>query len=194
MDNSVPQAFIFMKIGDYGGECLEDILERKQRERELDEKKRMFWGYSGTLVYPSTQAQPFSKKWVKKQGSIRLLMAQTDSNPRRKARRTIEYKNYSVDKKANEKDWKPLPPGVVVTYNNLALVIDEIEPVCLPIDLRDFEVGIGPSKGCDAAQYVRNQNSKACLLKARSRYDGPSVPITITYSACLKPPYAVFLR
>ena len=30
MDNSEPKAFIFMKVGDYGGECLEGILERKE--------------------------------------------------------------------------------------------------------------------------------------------------------------------
>ena len=198
MDNSDPKdAFIFMKVGDYGKECLEGILERKQRERELDEKKRIFWGYSGTLVYPSTQAQPFSEKWVKKQGSIHLLMAQTDSNPRRKARRTIEYKKYSVDKKADEKDWKPLPPGVVVTYNNLALVLDEIIKLTPPLelDLRNYEVGIGPSCGDDAAKYQK-RSGKGCFVKAESTYDGPDAPetVTIKYQARLKFPYAVFLR
>ena len=62
MDNSVPQAFIFMKVGDYGEECLEDILERKQRERELDEKKRMFWGYSGDACLPKHTGSALFKK------------------------------------------------------------------------------------------------------------------------------------
>ena len=200
MDNSMPQAFIFMKVGDYGGECLEDILERKQRERELDEKKRIFWGYGSRLhsnhyggpLHPIEQVQPFAKEWDKELGSIEVLMQRTNSNPKIRSAPISEAKEYSADRRK----WKPLPSGTKVTYNNLALVLDEIRECHFHLDLEEFKVGArnSDSYGKSAAEYLKDQTDKGCLVEAESKYPGPAVEACITYRAYLKHPYAVFLR
>ena len=64
----------------------------------------------------------------------------------------------------------------------------------MELNLRQFEVGKGPSKGTNATDYLVGQTSKACLVKAGSTDGRPAVPILIAYQARLKPPYAVFLR
>ena len=50
MDNSKPQAFIFMKVGSHGCEKLHEILDRKKIE--LKEAGMIFWGYGGTVLNP----------------------------------------------------------------------------------------------------------------------------------------------
>ena len=84
MDNSKPkEAFIFMKVGDYGGECLEEILERKNRE--LREGGKDFLGLRRDVFYsssPQKQVQPFVERWVKKQDSIEVLMERTKLQPK----------------------------------------------------------------------------------------------------------------
>ena len=185
MDNSGPKAFIFMKVGYSTGETIDHILERKQRE--FDDAGKIFWGYGGSTVRPRTQAQPFAEEWVLKQGSIRVLMALTESKFNSKL---PPAKQYSKD----EECWKPLPKGICVTGSGFALVLDEITQLDMELNLRQFEVGKGPSKGTNATDYLVGQTSKACLVKAGSTDGRPAVPILIAYQARLKPPYAVFLR
>ena len=84
MDNSVPDAFIFMKVGDYGGECLEGILERKKRE--LGEGKDDFLGLRrerGSL-HPTEQVQRFVERWDEGHGPIEVLMSLTQIQPKRR--------------------------------------------------------------------------------------------------------------
>ena len=53
MNESVPDAFIFMKVGNHASENFDAILERKNRERER--AGCIFWGYSGACL-PSPDA------------------------------------------------------------------------------------------------------------------------------------------
>ena len=211
MDNSKPkEAFIFMKVGDYGAECLEGIIERKNREREKEGK--MFWGYGETSFIPfnpKRQVQPFVKKWLKKQDSIEVLMERTPSNPKEPdydgRKKENQKKKYSADDSVDEKNWCCFSPEIR-TDSIRALVLDEIRACHMHIDLRDYKVGIDPSKGEYAIDYLAfrgmkkltgktHRRDKGCLVKAKSRKRGiREVQICITYRAYLKHPYAVFLR
>ena len=206
MDNQPPKAFIFMKVGDYGGECLEGIIERKNREWEKEGK--VFWGYGGTLLHPTDQVQPFAKRWEKEQDSIEVLMERTSSNPKRDydgRKKENLKKKYSVD----EKSWCLIPPEIC-TDSMRALVLDEIRACHMHIDLRDYKVvtdpDTDPSKGEYAIDYLAfvgmkkltgktGRKDKGCLVKAKSRKRGiGEAQICITYQARLKFPYAVFLK
>lgn len=191
MDNSKPKAFIFMKVGPYGDECLNCILERKQRELE-GPKNKIFWGYGGPGLLDPKRVQCFARESEKKQGFIQLLMQKTYSNPKPdQENASLVKEEYSID----EKKWKCIPPGIV-TDSSYALVLGEIEPVHMELDRRQFKVGIGPSKGCNAAKYGgRDRFDKVCLVAAKSTYKGPERrKLLVKYRARLLPPYAVFLR
>lgn len=191
MDNSKPEAFIFMKVGWHGGKSLEKILRRKKNE--LNEAGKIFWGYGGTVLHPTNQVQPFAKEWVKKQGSIEVLMEVVGNNsgagpPAGTA------KQFAV---SDKELWKRIPKGIK-TGGKHALVLDEIMELTTPLklDLRDYEVGIGPSKGKkNAADYLSYRTDKAALVEAqstRNRSKEPK-PVLIKYRARLLCPYAVFL-
>ena len=72
MNDQLPEALIFMRVGNHAGETFESILARKKREYE--EAGKIFWGYGGTTLHPTKHVQPFAKMWVEKKGSIRIVM------------------------------------------------------------------------------------------------------------------------
>ena len=189
MDNSKPEAFIFMKVGWHGGKPLEKILRRKKNE--LNEAGKIFWGYGGTVLHPTNQVQPFAKEWVKKQGCIEVLMEVVGNNsgtgpPAGTA------KQFAV---SDKELWKRIPKGIK-TGGRHALVLDKIRECELELDLRDYKVGIGPSKDeKNAADYLRYRTDKAALVEARSKRNRPKEPkcVSIKYRARLLCPYAVFL-
>lgn len=183
-----PQAFIFMRVGSHAGESFEDILERKQRE--LREAGMIFWGYGGPTLHPIRQVQPFAKLWVQREGSVQILMQPIDS---RADPDILPANEFSVD----GIKWEPLPSGVVVTGSRYAVVLDEIKPGQLDLDLAEFEVGIGPSRGRNAALYMRGRVDKGCLVATQSATGDGDVhqgPITIGFQARVLDPYAVMLR
>ena len=201
MDNSVPDAFIFMKVGPHGGETLDEILDRKNRE--LKKAGMIFWSYGekGPL-HPTEQVQRFVKRWVKEVDYIEVLMEPI------KARSLFgpaagTAKSYSV--KENREEEESIPEGILTAPPH-ALVLGEIRRCDLKLELRDYEVGIGDSERTNATQYLAFRGmkkqtgrmrgaDKGCLVKANSSYDGrdaPKAKVHIRYRACLLPPYAVF--
>ena len=126
----VPQAFIFMRVGHHAGEGLDDILARKQRECRAD--GRSFWGYGGSTLHPTKAVQPFARLGEANEGAMRVLMAPTKS---RTAPRILPAREFSVDGST----WEPLPAGAAVTGSRYALVLDEIEPISLNLDLGNFD-------------------------------------------------------
>ena len=178
-----------MKVGPQSGESLESILERKQQEIAV--AGRTFWGYGGSVLHPINQVQPFAEKWVQQEGAIRMLMAPTVSNSKTdpRIRPAIEF---SVDRHK----WEPLPSGIVVTVSRYAIILDEIKPVRLELDLSQFEVGIGPSRGRNAAKYIKAHVDKGCFVPAQtSTGDSDSLRqlVQIGWQARLVAPYAVFV-
>ena len=192
MDNSKLKAFIFMKVGPYGDECLNCILERKQRELKGPEKK-IFWGYGGPGLLDPEKVQCFAKEWEEKQGCIQLLMQKTYSHYKPdQINASLAKRKYSED----GKEWKCIPPGIV-TDSSYALVLDEIEPVHMKLDRHEFNVGMGPKKGHNAAEYGGKgpRFDKVCLVAAEPTYGVPDRPkLIVEFQARLKHPYAVFLK
>ena len=188
MEFHPPQAFIFMRVGSHAGESFETILERKQRE--LQDAGRIFWGYGGTTLHPIKHVQPFAKLWVQKEGQINILMEPIDS---RADPDVLPANEFSIDGIT----WKPIPQGIVVTGSRYAIVLDEIKPGELNLNLGEFEVGIGPSRGRNAAGYVRGRVDKGCFVASLPEFELSGVqpqPITIGFQARLIDPYAVMLR
>ena len=159
MNIQTPEAFVFMRVGSHAGETFDQILERKQRE--LDAAGQIFWGYGGTTLHPIRQVQPFAKLWARDAGSIQILMQPITS---RADPDVLPAKEFSV----NGIEWEPLPSGIVVTGSRYAIVLDEIRPGQLDLDLRQFEVGIGPSRGRSAARYLKGRVDKGCLVATQS--------------------------
>ena len=190
MDNSKPQAFIFMKVGSHGCEKLHEILDRKKIE--LKEAGMIFWGYGGTVLNPQKQVQPFVERWVKEQDYIEVLMQPIESDSK-SGSRAGTAKLFAVNDKER---WKPIREGIK-TGSKHALVLEEIRRCDLKLNLRDYEVGIGPSEGKkNAAEYLKGRTDKGALVKvARSKHNRREKGdrVSIKYRARLKPPYAVFL-
>lgn len=183
-----PQAFIFMRVGSHAGESFDTILERKRQE--LDKAGMIFWGYGGTTLHPIRHVQPFAKSWIQEKGSIQILMQPIDS---RADPDVLPAKEFSID----GIEWEPLPQGVVVTGSRYAVVLDEIRPGQLDLDLGGFEVGIGPSRGRNAARYMKGRVDKGCLVATPStkvESDVEQKSICIGFQARLLEPYAVMLR
>lgn len=188
MENKLPESFVFMRVGNHAGENFASILERKRRE--FEDSGKIFWGYGGTTLHPIRHVQPFAKLRVQEGGSISLVMEYIDS----KADPDIlPAKEFSVD----GVQWEQIPDGICVTGSRYALVLDEIKPGELDLDLAKFQVGIGPSRGRNASSYVKGRVDKGCFIAADSTGEAPdaSRPIVkVQFQARLLDPYAVMLR
>lgn len=188
MENQQPQAFVFMRVGNHAGESFESILERKRRE--LEESGKIFWGYGGTTLHPIQHVQPFAKLRVQDGGSINIVMEPINSkaNPD-----ILPAREFSVD----GVKWEPIPSGICVTGSRYAIVLDEIKPGDLDLDLAKFQVGIGPSRGRNATDYLKGRVDKGCFVAADPTNEKPNTTgrlIKVQYQARLLEPYAVMLR
>ena len=182
----VPEAFVFMKVGNHAGETFEEILARKHEE--LVRAGMIFWGYGGSACHPLHQVQPFVRIHIKKHGSIYLLMEPVDS---RADPDLVPATEYSADGVT----WNPIPDGINVTGSRYALVLDEIQPGDLQIQPGDYEVGIGPSRGKSSSAYIQGRVDKACLVRsALDTPPQPSDPRHAKYLAKLKDPFSVLVR
>ena len=187
MSEKLPDSFIFMKVGNHAGESFDAILARKDRERER--AGCIFWGYGGTVCHPLMQVQPFARLYARQQGCIYLFMEPMDS----KSNPDIEpAREYSEDGAR----WHSLPEGISVIGSRYALVLDEIKPINFEIDLENYSVGIGYSRGRNAAEYIQGQVDKGCLTLASAPCSSTFQPLrkSIKFSAHLLVPYAVLLR
>jgi len=185
---ALPNAFVFMKVGNHANETWDAILSRKHLEFESD--GRIYWGYGGNTCHPTKHVQPFAEKAVQHSGRILLVMEPIDS----RAAPIIEpATQYSVD----GQEWHDLPKGAIVTGSKFALVLGEIQAGELDIPLNEYDVGVGPSRGNPAEDYVKGRTDKACLMRSGSpRTNEPNNESTrhTRYYAELIPPYAVFVQ
>jgi len=184
---AAPQAFVFMKVGNHAGESFEQILERKNQEFRAT--GRIFWGYGGSSCHPVTQVRPFARSVVEEHGSIFLLMEPIDS---RADPDIIPATQYSDDGVV----WKPIPKGIEVTGSRYALVLDEIIPGSLDIPTAEFVVGVGPSRGKRAEDYLKGRIDKACLYREPPAIAAAAEPRRkqIKFMAKLQEPYTVLLK
>jgi hypothetical protein len=144
---------------------------------------------SGGLLSVLGSRTPFARLYVKSEGCIYLLMEPIDS----KAAPDIDpAREYSDDGAT----WHPLPEGISVIGSRYALVLDKIEPTNIEINLEQYVVGIGHSRGKNASEYLQGRIDKGCLTaaSASSVSLGPALKKSIKFSAKLLEPYAVLLR
>lgn len=185
--NSIPECFVFMKVGKHARESLDFILERKQRE--LDATGKIFWGYGGGTCHPTKQVQPFCRSRILAgQTEIYLLMQSVNSLADPKIAPAREY---SVD----NVNWEPIPKGIQVTGSKYALVLDEIQPMNLELDPREYVVGIGDSAGKHAIDYLKGRVDKGCFERTGKVASHPVAKRhAIGLKARLQEPFAVFVR
>ncbi len=124
--------------------------------------------------------------YEKRLGVVYLLMEIIDSHAEPEI---LPAKEYSPD----GIQWKPVPDGINVLGSRYALVLDEIKPGDLDIWTGEYEVGIGPSRGKRAPQYLQGHVDKGCLVR-RTVLPLKSGKKRIGYRARLIDPYAVMLR
>lgn len=178
-----------MKVGNHAAESWEQILERKRRE--YTEAGQIFWGYGGNACHPINQVQPFAKLVLKEMDGVVLVMEYITSNADPDIVPATEYSKDGLE-------WEPIPKGIKVTGSRYALVLDEIQPGDLEINLTRYEVAVGPSAGKAAEAYLLGRTDKACFVKSREErvIEPPAAKHTrkANFFARLKAPYAVVLR
>jgi hypothetical protein len=179
-------SIIFMKVGRHAGETFEEILERKQREYERT--GMIFWGYGGGTMHPIQRVQPFARMRVQHGKSVSIVMEEIIS---RHPDTEVFATHYSRDGVS----WEAIPKDIQVRGSRYALVLNELHESSLDIDLRDYQVGAGPSEGALASTYLKGRVDKGCLEK-REVVDGSEASkiIRVRHAALLKDPFAVLLK
>ena len=187
MTEQLPEAFIYMKVGNHAGESFETILARKNREGV--QAGRIFWGYGGTVCHPLMQVQPFARLYAKRHGRIYLFMEPMDSQANPAIEPAREYSDDGVT-------WYPLPDGISVLGSKYALVLDTIQPRAVDIGIEQYVVGVGPSRGKNAAEYLQGRIDKGCFTRPSESWAPSALQLkrSVKFSAQLLEPYAVLLR
>jgi len=175
---------IFMKVGVHASEPFDAIVKRKLAEYEI--AGMSFWGYGGSTCHPISQVQPFAKQLNQSGRRLRILMNE------------IESKHYTAER-ANEYsidgvNWKEVPEGINVIGSRYALVLGELTPGELNLDLSETRVGIGSSRGKFGSDYIKGRVDKACLTYDPIERNPTQQIRQIQFQAEVKEPYAVILR
>ena len=156
---TIPDRFLFMKVGNHAGETWDQILTRKRKE--FDRAGMSFWGYGGAACHPISQVQPFARLTLQANEKIMLIMEPIRSNWDQDSAFATEFSRDGIL-------WEPIPKGINVSGSKYALVLDEIKPGDLEVSLNEFEVGVGPSVGKPAESYLQGRTDKACFVRSKA--------------------------
>lgn len=178
-------AIVFMKVGRHAGETLDEIVARKMKEHE--DAKEIFWGYGGGTMHPLSKVQPFMRSHVRNRDRVFFVMEAMDSNH-------PDSELFANQFSADGTNWSDVPEGIRVRGSRYALVLNEIEVGDLDVNLADYRVGIGPSEGRIASEYIRGRVDKGLFsYGGRSNQDAGKSVKHISLVATLREPYAVLL-
>lgn len=180
----VPKVILMMKVGFHGAEELEDIIKRKQDE--IKQVGYCFWGYGGTLCHPIRLVQPFVNSLFSSKGEIEVLFVETKSPFRFQGTLAKEYS-------PNGSFWTPIPNGIRVASSRFALVLAKLKRVNLEIDISQYKIAYGPSKGKSLGGYLRGRVDKALAI-ASPDGDATTALIPVAFRAVLVAPYAILVR
>ncbi|MBD3645883.1 MAG: hypothetical protein HUJ31_00205 [Pseudomonadales bacterium] len=178
------QPLIFMKVGVHAQETLEDIIERKNKE--FDNTGQIFWGYGGGTCHPLTQVQPFARDQMKRGRAVQLWMHEIESHH--------DETTLATEFSADGITWNPIPEGITVKGSRYALVLNELEPGDLNLDLSSTTVAIGTSKGKPGNSYISGRVDKGCLEVSNQGQGNEDDIKRISLFADLQDPFAVLLR
>lgn len=184
LESSAPDAALFMKVGFHAAEDIHAILRRKLYEEHT--YGFFFWGYGGSISHPTKQVIPFALGAVQKQATPWLLMSMTQSRFDGDADPASEF---SID----GKEWYSIPSRALVTGSRYALLCQRLEHVSFSVNLAEYAVAVGPSKGRLVSEYLRARVDKACAYR-RANGDKIKTLLTVSMRARLMPPYAVLIR
>ena len=176
---------IYMKYGVHASESIESIVKRKMQEIEVCQK--MFWGYGGTICHPTNQVQPFLERNLSKGEKTYLLLSKTLSELNNDPTVALAYS-------VNHQEWVPIPEGITVLGSKYAIICKNIQQCNFSIDLADYVVPIGNSKGRKLSDYIQGQVSKACGQYCKNTDKSASRIVNITLCAEITEPFAVFLE
>lgn len=180
-----------MKYGVHASESVAAIVSRKRRESAI--AGVTFWGYGGTLCHPVNQVQPFAKAVVATNGAVYLVMSSTQSELHSDPWQGTIYS-------ASKYEWQSLPTSVEVYGSKYAIVCSDFSECKFDINLADYEVAVGASRGRNLSDYINGRVDKACASligenKARStRIEAKDKRVTITLIARVIEPYSVFIK
>ena len=98
--------------------------------------------------------------------------------------------DYSIDKV----QWQPIPNGIKVLGSKYAIVCKSIEQCNFSIDLANYVIPIGNSKGKILSNYIRGHVDKACGRYNNNLPNQDSQLVNISLCAEIDYPYSVFLK
>ncbi|MCM1175854.1 MAG: hypothetical protein NC341_12495 [Blautia sp.] len=173
-----------MKYGVHASESVDDIVARKMKE--VEQCGKMFWGYGGVVCHPSTQVQPFISNNILNGEKTYLLLAAT---PSKLFNEPVIMTEYSLDRKI----WNKMPAGIKVSGSKYAIVCKSLEHCELEINLDDYVVPLGDSKGVPVSEYMRGRVDKACGLLSLN-HEGTHSLLKVSLCAEIDYPGAVFCR
>lgn len=144
---------VIMKYGVHAKENVHSIILRKKTEDK--ECGRFFWGYNGVLCHPGTQIQPFLKENQMQGEKTYLVLVRTFSD----FNGTNSVANeYSIDKL----QWNNIPPEIKVVGSKYALICRNLKECKLEMDLANYVIAVGQSKGKLLQEYLKGRVDKAC--------------------------------
>ncbi len=177
---------VFMKVGTHAREPLEDIITRKRME--IDDAGYALWGYGGNTCHPLTSVQPFARDFVKRDGTIYLVMHPMESHHFAVTERAEEFSEDGVH-------WQEIPPAINVIGSRYALKIESLDEKDFELPLAQTRVAIGNSLGRRGDRYIKGRVDKACLEVVDQPTEPEEVPpMHIRLVARMVEPYAVLLR
>lgn len=185
MPKELYRNIIIMKYGVHASESIESIVKRKLEEIQVCQK--MYWGYGGVLCHPLNQVQPFLKENCSKGEKTYLLLTKTPSKLNNAPSIATEY---SIDKV----QWQLIPDGIKVLGSKYAIVCKSIEQCDFLIDLANYIIPIGNSKGRILSNYICGRVDKACGRYNNDLTNKNSKLVSISLCAEIDYPYSVFLR
>lgn len=171
---------IIMKCGTHAGEKINDIFNRKKKEEK--DNGFIYWGYGGTLCHPLNQVQPFCKNSKK----VYLLLTPTNSELNNEPKKSNYF---SIDNKI----WNNIDTKINVFGSKYALVINNLQKCDFYINLSEYEIAIGNSKGKNLAEYLNGRVDKACASKINNTNEEIR-KIKIVMVAELLNPYSIFVK
>ena len=174
---------VFMKYGTHAGDLPETIISNKINEVSL--LGHTFWGYGGTTCHPTNQIQPFLSANNSSGEKTYLLLSRINSVWTGNSSRAMFYSN-------NQIEWLPIPEDNVVTGSKFALICTSFESCEFELDLSQYQVPIGKSKGQLLSSYICGHTTKGCGVLSEFPMIQSKRTVHISAIATIKT--AVFLR